>query len=79
MKRILTLLAAALLTTCLSGVAFSEELKKDETAAKEVKIEKKDVKKNKKAVKKEVKKDVKKVGDKEEVKPSKKKKEAAGC
>ncbi len=83
MKRILTLLAAALLATCLSGVAFSEESKNDETSAKEVKIEKKDVKKDKKKDKKKdvVKEGEKKAGEdkKEEAKPAKKKKEASGC
>jgi hypothetical protein len=86
MKRILTLLAAALLTMGLSGVAFSEEVKKTETAEKEVKSEQKEVKKGKKTVKKELKKDAAKEGEKkdvevkkEETKPAKKKKEASGC
>lgn len=66
MKRIIALLAAALLTLSLSGLAFAEEPKKDEAAAKEVK---KDAKKDKKDAKK----------DKKAEKKPMKKKEAAGC
>jgi hypothetical protein len=74
MKRIIALLSAALFTLSLTGLAFAEEPKKDDAAAKEVKAEKKDAKKDKKAAKKDAK-DAKK----EEAKPAKKKKEAAGC
>jgi mannitol-specific phosphotransferase system IIBC component len=81
MKRILTLLAAALLTLSLSGLAFADETKKDDAAAKEAKTEKveKKEKKDKKGDKK--KEEKKKEGEKsDEAKPAKKpKKEAAGC
>lgn len=80
MKRITALLAATLFTLSLTGLAFAEEPKKDDSAAKEVKVEKKEAKKDKKTEKKDAKKDAKKDGDKkEETKPAKKKKEAAGC
>ncbi|MBT0664437.1 hypothetical protein KI809_09000 [Geobacter pelophilus] len=72
MKRIIALVAATLFTFSLTGLAFAEEPKKDEAAAKEGKSEKKDAKKDKK-------KDAKKDEKKEEAKPAKKKKEAAGC
>jgi mannitol-specific phosphotransferase system IIBC component len=84
MKRILTLLAAALITLSLSGIAFADETKKDDAAAKEAKtekVEKKD-KKDTKEKKGEKKKDEKKKdGEKaDDAKPAKKpKKEAAGC
>lgn len=78
MKRIIALFAATLFTLSLTGLAFAEEPKKDEAAAKEVKAEKKGAKKDKKAAKKEAKKDAKEV-KKDEAKPAKKKKEAAGC
>jgi uncharacterized protein YxeA len=82
MKRILTLLAAALLTLSLSGLAFADETKKDDATAKEVKTEKAE-KKEKKDKKSEKKKDEKKKdGEKsdDDAKPAKKpKKEAAGC
>ncbi|GAM09326.1 hypothetical protein OR1_01601 [Geobacter sp. OR-1] len=56
MKRILALLAATLFTLSLTGLAFAEEPKKDDAAAKEGKAEKKEVKKVKKDAKKDAKK-----------------------
>jgi len=81
MKRLATLLAAALMLMSLSGLALAEEAKPaDQKASAEVKPEKA-VKKAKKAKKDEAA-DVKKKEEapaKAAAKPAKKKKEAAGC
>ncbi len=75
MKRIVTLLVAALMALSFSTVVLAEE-KKEEKGA-EAKTEKKADKKAKKEVKKDAKKDEKKGG---EAKPAAKgKKEVSGC
>jgi len=87
MKRMATLLVAALMLVSLSGLAFAEEAKPAETkAGAAVKPEKKvkKVKKMKKGEAAEAKKDEATGAKKDEApvkaaKPAKKKKEAAGC
>jgi hypothetical protein len=79
MKRLATLLVAAMMLMSLSGLALAEEAKPEENKATGEATPEKKVKKAKKAKKDEAAETKKDEAPAKAAKPAKKKKEAAGC